>query len=105
MKGKAMGISMNLNNVNFKSNYQVNANEYLQDNNKKCMERDFILGAWKAKANNGEKLTTECHDFLSGEYKKNPEANFYQVYELDDKYDKDFEESLKAVGQSFNKIA
>ena len=99
-----MNINLNSGNTNFRSKYQVNANEFLADNNKKCKERDFILGVWQSKAKNGEQLRKESHDFFFGEYKKNPEAKFIQVYDLDDKYDKDFEQSLKAVGQSFNKI-
>ena len=99
-----MNINMNSVNTNFRSKYQVNANEFLADNNKKCKERDFILGVWQAQAKNSEQLYKESHDFFFGEYKKNPQADLIQVYDLDDKYDEDFEKSMKAVGQSFNKL-
>ena len=52
-----MNIDVNSGNTNFRSKYQVNANEFLADNNKRCKERDFILGFWQTKAKNGEKKT------------------------------------------------
>ncbi len=100
-----MNVSMQYNNTNFRSKYQINANEFLADNNKKCKDRDFILGFWQTKAKNGIQLHKDSHDFFYGEYKKNPKADFIQIYDLDNKYDSDFEKSLKSVGQSYNKLA
>ena len=74
-----MNININSGNTNFRSKYQVNANEFLADNNKKCKERDFILGVWQANAKNGKKLHKDSYDFFYGEYKKNPKADLIQV--------------------------
>lgn len=94
----------NVSPVSFKSKYQINANQELPSQ-EACLKRDFAVGFWINAAENGNKLQSEFKNFINGEYKNDVTKPCNLTFELDDKYDHDFEETMNLVGQKFNKLA
>ena len=94
----------NVSPVNFKSKYQIDANQKMT-NNDACLKRDFAVGVWINQADNNVALQKTFKDFITGEYEEDVTKPCNLTFELDDKYDYDFEETMKAVGQKFDKLA
>ena len=98
-----MSISAINSNLNFTGKYQVNANQEMssQDN---CLKRDALMGFWATKSKDGDKIQQQLKDFYTGPYNENKTAPLNITFEIADSEDKDFEESMKIVGQKFDKI-
>ena len=97
-------ISNNYSSLNFNGKYQINANQNME-NKEACLKRDYVVGFWANKANNGDEIQKKFKDFVVNEYDKNQEAPCNLTIDINDNYDKDFEESMNIVGQKFNKLA
>ncbi len=90
--------------LNFTGRYALNANQAMP-NQETCLKRDSLVGFWTTKAKDGEKVYGQLKDFYQNEYNKNPNAKLDIVLELPNTEDKNFEESMKKVGQNFSKLA
>ena len=97
-------ILNNCSSTSFNGKYQIDANQKMQDKDA-CLKRDYTVGFWAQKANNSDAIQKQFKNFVLGEYEKNPEAPCNLTIDINDEYNKDFEESMKLVGQKFNKIA
>jgi len=98
---------MKVNNVsmtNFAGKYRINANQILE-NDSDCLRRDALIGFWTTKARNGENIHKRLIDFYKGDYEQNREKALNVTFDLPSKLDKDFEESMNSIGQSYNRLA
>lgn len=89
--------------LNFTGRYTLNANQAMP-NQEACLKRDSLVGFWTTKAKDGEKVYEQLKDFYQNDYNKNPNAKLDIVLELPNAEDKNFEESMKKVGQNFSKL-
>lgn len=94
----------NVSPVNFRGTYQIDANQKM-DSKEACLKRDFTVGFWINQAKNGNELQNTFKTFIESEYKKDVTKPCPLTFELDDKFNHDFEETMNTVGQKFNKIA
>ena len=94
----------NISSVNFQGKYQINANQTMPTK-EACLKRDFAVGFWINQADNSTELQSKFKDFIAGEYKEDVIKPCDLTFELDDKYNHDFEETMKSVGQNFDKLA
>ena len=95
---------MNLNSISsqsFAGKYSLNANQAMP-NQDACLKRDTLLGFWTQNAKNGDKVYKQLSDFYMNGYNKNPNAPLNIVLDIPDSEDKNFEASMKAVGQNFS---
>lgn len=100
-----MNISANLNTSQaFRGTYQLNANQTMP-NQDACLLRDTLIGAWSAKASNGEDVIKQLHDFYTKDYEKNKTAPLNIELKLPDADNANFEDSMNKCGQKFNKLA
>ena len=98
-------MSLNaMSSLNFTGKYSMNANQTMPSQDA-CLKRDNLVGFWTTKAKDGEKVYKQLKDFYLNDYNKNPNAKLDIVLELPDAEDKNFEESMKKVGQNFSKLA
>lgn len=94
----------NVSPVSFHGKYQIDANQKMP-NNEACLRRDTAVGFWINFAENGKEVKDEFVDFIAGEFNEGEHKSCPLTLELDDKYDHDFEETMNAVGQKFDKLA
>ena len=94
----------NVSPVNFHGTYKIDANQKM-DSKEACLKRDFAVGFWINQAKNGNELQNTFKTFIEDDYKKDVTKPCPLTFELDDKFNNDFEETMNAVGQKFNKIA
>lgn len=100
---------MNISAVNqlpqaFTGTYKLNANQEMP-NQEACLLRDTLIGAWSAKASNGEDVVKQLHDFYTKDYEKNKTAPCNIELKLPDADNTNFEDSMNKCGQKFDKIA
>lgn len=95
---------LNVSPVNFRGKYQIDANQKMP-NGEACLKRDCAVGFWINFANNGPEIQNKFKNFIDGEYKDDVTKPCKLTFELDDKFNHDFEETMNAVGQKFDKLA
>ncbi len=90
---------------NFSGKYQVDANQEMKTP-EDCLKRDKAIGVVLGSNPNevNEASIKKLNKFINEEYKANPSAPCKLDIVVDDKYDKDFEKLMNAVGQKFSKI-
>ncbi|MDR1169175.1 MAG: hypothetical protein LBK53_09870 [Heliobacteriaceae bacterium] len=81
-------------NPSFGSSYKVDMSQRF-DTREKCLKRDFVVGYWAGYSINSDEVMAAM--------KKNPDATV--TLRLPEKYDADFEKTLRVVGQKFDKAA
>ena len=95
---------LNMSPVNFRGKYQIDANQNMPTQ-EACLKRDFAVGFWINQAKNGAELQTKFRDFIQGDYSNDVNKPCKLTFELDDKMNQDFEETMNIVGQKFDKLA
>lgn len=95
---------LNISPVNFRSKYQIDANQKMESS-EACLKRDFAIGFWINNANNNSELQDKFKKFIDSDYKNDNKTPCKLTLELDDKYNNDFEVTMNMVGQKFNKLA
>ncbi len=89
--------------LNFTGKYTLNANQSMPSQ-EACLKRDSLIGFWTTKAKDGDKVYEKLKNFFQTDYNKNPNAKLDIILEIPDAEDKNFEESMKKVGQNFSKL-
>lgn len=92
------------NSTAFSGKYQLNANQEMP-NKDACLIRDTMIGAWCAKAQNGEATVKQLQDFLNTTYKTDPKAPCNIDLVISDADDANFEDCMNKCGQKFTKLA
>lgn len=89
----------------FTGKYQLNANQEMP-NQDACLKRDALIGFWSTQAKDGGAVADQLKNFYTSDaYKKDPNAKLDITLEIADDKDKEFEDSMNAVGQKFDKVA
>ncbi len=97
-------MNSNVNSVlSFAGKYSLNANQTMSNQNT-CLLRDTLIGAWTTKAKDGDKIHEQLKNFYLNDYNKNPKAPLNIILDIPNADDKNFEESMKKVGQNFSKL-
>ncbi len=88
----------------FTGKYQLNANQQMS-NLDECLKRDALIGFWSTQAKDGGSVADGLQEFYKSErYKNNPNVKLDITLELPDNRDAEFEQSMKSIGQKFNKV-